>query len=125
MVKSICYTLAAIALCAALFIFTDIYITRQFGEFSDALGSLYAKVDDKKANREDGFAVRTLWESKKEKLHVFLPHNDISYVDYWLNETCGLIHAQDYDAALAKLEVLTSIAKNLPGAYALRLENIF
>ena len=125
MVKAICYTLAAIALCAGFFIFTEWYVTKQFNEFSDAVETLYEKTENKTANREDGFAVRTLWNAKKEKLHIFLPHNDISYVDYWLSEACGLIYNMNYELALGKLEVLKEIAKNLPDSYGLSLENIF
>lgn len=125
MVKAISYTLAAIALCVGLFIFTEWYVTKQFREFNYALESLYQKVDNETANREDGFAVRALWNSKKEKLHIFLPHNDISYVDYWLSEACGLIYNGKYELALGKLEVLKEIAQNLPDSYRLTLENIF
>lgn len=125
MVKSICYTLAAVALCIALFIFTDRYVNRQFGDLYMAVDALYDKVENKTANREDGFAVKTLWEDRKGKLQVFLPHNDISYVDYWLSEACGLIYEGNYQTALAKLEVLKTIAKNFPDSYSVKLENIF
>ena len=125
MVKSLLYTLAAVCLCLGLFIFTEIYVNKQFGDFSAAVDTLYGKVENKTANREDGFAVRELWNSKKEKLHVFLPHNDISYVDYWLSEACGLIYYENFELALGKIEVLKEISKNLPGAYRLKLENIF
>ena len=125
MVKAIYFTLAAVLLCIGLFLFTEQYVERQFKEFSEAIETLYDKTENKTANREDGFAVRTLWNSKKEKLHVFLPHNDISYVDYWLSEACGLIYYQNYELALGKLEVLKEIAANLPGAYKLKFENIF
>lgn len=125
MVKAIIYTLAAIVLCTGLFIFTEWYVNKQFKEFSDAVEVLYDKVEKETANREDGFAVRTLWNDRKEKLQIFLPHNDISYIDYWLSEACGLIYNQEYSLALGKLEVLKEIAENLPNSYTLRLENIF
>ena len=125
MVKAISYTLAAIALCIGLFIFSEIYIKNQFNEFESALDTLYSKIEDKSATREDGTAVRTLWNDKKSKLQVLLPHNDISYVDYWLSEACGLLYNGEYELALGKIEVLKEITKNLPDAYSLRLENIF
>lgn len=125
MVKSVIYTLAAAILCVAVFIGADIYIRRQFSSFCDSVEILYDKTEDRTASREDGFAVRALWEDRKSKLHIFVPHNDISYVDYWLNEACGLIYVGEYELALAKLEVLREIAKKLPDAYSLRLENIF
>ena len=125
MVKSVVYTLTAIALCLALFIGVHIYMGKQFSEFHDAVETLYKKVEDKTANREDGYAVKSLWTDKKSKLHIFIPHNDISYIDYWLSEACGLIYCKEYDLALGKLEVLQEIIKNLPDAYTLKLENIF
>ncbi len=125
MVKSVVYTLTAIALCLALFIGVHIYMGKQFSEFHDAVETLYKKVEDKTANREDGFAVRSMWTKKKSHLHIFVPHNDISYVDYWLSEACGLIYCGEFELALGKLEVLLEITKNLPGGYALKLENVF
>ncbi len=125
MVKSICYTLAAILLCIGLFIFAEWYLNKQFEEFSVALDSLYTKIEDETATREDGYAVKTLWSEKKSKLQVLIPHADISYIDYWISEACGLLYNEQYDFALGKIEVLREITKNLPDAYRLKLENIF
>ena len=125
MVKSIIYTAVALLLCLALFIGVEIYLNKQFDEFHGALDTLYKKVEDESANREDGYAIRSMWTDKKSKLHIFVPHNDISYIDYWLNEACGLIYNGEYDLALAKIEVLKEITKNLPGGYSLKFENIF
>lgn len=125
MVKSLIYTATAIALCLALFIGVEIYLNKQFDEFHEALNTLYRKVENETANREDGYAVRQMWTDKKSKLHIFIPHNDISYVDYWLSEACGFIYRKEYALALANIEVLQEISKNLPGGYTLKLENIF
>lgn len=125
MVKSVIYTLTAIAACVILFVCVDIYLNNQFEEFGDALETLYRKVEDNSATREDGYAVKEMWKNKKSKLHVLIPHNDISYVDYWISEACGLIYNGEYDLALGKIEVLKEIVRNLPGGYAFRFENIF
>lgn len=125
MVKSIIYTLSAIALCVGFFIWSHIYISSQFNDFHSALETLYDKTEEQSASREDAFAVKSLWEDKKSKLHVFIPHNDISYIDYWLNEACGLLYKEHYDLALGNIEVLIEITKALPDAYSLKLENIF
>ncbi|MGN0812439.1 MAG: DUF4363 family protein [Candidatus Coproplasma sp.] len=125
MVRSIVYTIVATLLTIGFFIWTDLYISNQFGQFHDALETLYYKVEDKTANREDAYAVRDMWSNKKEKLHVFIPHNDISYVDYWLSEACSLIYKSEYDLALGKIEVLLEITENLPDAYIIKFENVF
>ena len=65
MVKSIIYTVAAILACLGLFIGVEIYMNKQFDEFHGALEILYKKVEDKTANREDGYAVKSLWTDKK------------------------------------------------------------
>ena len=125
MVKSIVYTATAIILCLALFIGVEIYLKNQFDEFHDAIDTLYRKVENETASREDSYALRDMWADKKSKLHIFIPHNDISYIDYWLSEACGLIYRKQYDLALGKIEVLQEITKNLPGGYSLKIENIF
>lgn len=125
MVKSIIYTLVATALCLGVFFGTQYFIVRNLGQFHTALEMLYDKIEEKTATREDAYAVRNLWTDKKSKLHIFIPHNDISYVDYWLSEACALIYRDEYDLALGKIEVLLEITRNLPDAYSVKLENIF
>lgn len=125
MVKSIIYTLVAIALCLGVFFGTQFYIGQQLRQFHSALETLYDKIEDKTATREDAYAVRSMWSDKKSRLHIFIPHNDISYIDYWLSEACSLIYTDEYDFALGKIEVLLEITKNLPDAYSVKLENVF
>ena len=125
MVKSVIYTLVAIALCLALFLGTHFFLKGQFGEFNAALDELYKKTENHQVNREDGYAIKSMWKNKKSKLQVFVPHNDISYIDYWLNEACGLIYTQNYDLALGKIEVLKEITESLPSSYGISLENVF
>lgn len=125
MVKSIIYTLTAVALCLAFFIFAHIYVNEELKLFNKSVTELYDKVEEKSAGREDAYAVKALWNSQKETLHIFLPHNDVSYIDYWLNEACSLIYTENYDFALGKLEVLKEISKNLPHGYSVKIENIF
>lgn len=125
MVKSIIYAAAATILCIAMFAFTQSYVESRFDEFHEALTELYKKTEDGEATKGDADAVRILWNDAKEKLHIFLPHNDISYIDYWLSEACGLLYGGETALALGKIEVLKEISKNLPKAYSISLENIF
>ena len=125
MVKSIIYTLVAIALCLGVFFGTEYYIGNQLGEMHSALETLYDKIEEETATREDAYAVKAMWTDKKSKLHIFIPHNDISYVDYWLSEACALVYNGKYELALGKIEVLLEITKNLPDAYSVKLENVF
>lgn len=125
MVKSIIYTLSAIVLSAAFFIFTEIYVSRQFGYLYGAAEELYDKIETGGATQNDARAVIELWEDKKGKLHIFIPHNDISQIDYYLSEASGFLRdGEDYQA-LAKIEVVKHLARSLPSSYSIRLENVF
>lgn len=124
MVRSICLTLAATVACIAFFIFVDIYLGHEFDEFYGAVETLCEKVEDATANSTDADAVRAMWSDKKSKLHMFIPHNDIAYVDYRLNEAFSYIYTDDYPLALANLEIVKRMAQTLPDNYRLKLENI-
>ena len=125
MVRSIIYTLAAIALCAGFFIFTEVYVSRQFGYIHGAAEELYSKVEEGDATLSDVQAVGSLWEDKKSKLHIFIPHNDIAQIDYYLSEAGGHIRDGENGLALAKLEVVKHLTQSLPFSYSVRLENVF
>ncbi len=125
MVKSAVLTLAAIVACIGFFIFIEWYLDKEFTEFYQAADILYEKTQNQTANREDANAVRMMWSDKRSKLHIFIPHNDISYIDYRLNEAASYIYTQDYHSALANMEIVRQLAKSVPGNYKLRLENIF
>ena len=125
MVKSIIYTVTALALCLGFFFWTQGYLYGQFTEFGEAIETLYDKTEERLSNREDAYAVKSMWSDNKQKLHIFIPHNDISYVDYRLNEALSLIYTDDFSEALSNLEIVRQMAKNLPDNYTLKLENIF
>lgn len=125
MVKSIIYTLIAILLSAALFVSTEIYVAKQFGYLYTATKALYEKVENGSATEGDARAVCELWDDKKSKLHIFIPHNDISQIDYCLCEAGAHIRNGENRLALAKLEVVKHLALSLPSSYAVRLENVF
>ena len=125
MVKSAVLTLAAIVASIGFFIFIEWHLDKEFTEFYQAAAILYEKTQNQTANREDANAVRMMWSDKRSKLHIFIPHNDISYIDYRLNEAASYIYTQDYHSALANMEIVRQLAKSVPGNYKLRLENIF
>lgn len=125
MVKSIIYTLVAIILSAAFFIWSENFIDSQFEEFHVAITALYDKAENGEATGEDVKAVQTLWNDKKQKLHVFLPHNDLSALDYFLSEANAYIRDGEFKAALPKIQALSDAAQKLPSAYKISFENVF
>lgn len=124
MVKTLASIFISLALLLGISFYEIYYVDEEFKEFSEQLESLYNKTENKTANRQDAEAVRASWNKKKETLHIWVPHTDISYVDYWLSEGLSLIYTEDYDEALSKIEVLIEICDKIPGTYTFSWENI-
>lgn len=125
MVRSIIYTATAIALCVAFFVFTEIYVGEQFGRLTEAATELRRKTEEGEASENDALAVQALWDDKKSKLHIFIPHNDIAQIDYCLSEARGHLAAGNEELALAKIEMVVRLSRSLPSSYSVRLENVF
>lgn len=125
MVKTILSLLISAGLLAAAAIGEHIFVDKQFEIFGASLIALEDKVREESAVRGDAESVRTLWESKKKKLHAVIPHNDISYIDYWLGEAVSFTESKDYVQALSKIEVLLTLCEQIPQTYTLSFENIF
>ena len=124
MVKSIIYTAAAIALCAALFIFTEHFVKTQFGEVERAASALYEKVESGDATEGDAQAVYGLWEQKKSRLHIFIPHNEIKEFDLWIAEAVTLVRDKEWKDAISKIEVLKELSEQIPKTFMISWENI-
>ncbi len=125
MVKTILSILISLLLIAGVSVYETWYVEDTFSEFSEQIETLYEKTEAETAARADAEAVRISWNEKKKALHVWVPHNDISYIDYWLSEGLSLIETGQYGDALGKLEVLREICRNIPAAWAFSFENIF
>lgn len=125
MVKTVLSILISLALLVSAAVFELFYVNEQFDKFEEALSSLELKVREESANRKDAEAVKILWEHEKKNLHVVIPHNDISYIDYWLGEAVSYIETKNFDDALSKIEVLVTICRQIPQTYGVTFENIF
>ena len=110
MIKSLAAIAAALLLLIGAAVFENIYVTNSFENFHEELRTLYEKTDGGNATGGDAEAVRAAWEARKEKLHVWLPHNDVNRVDDTLSETVRLVAEGDYDLALPKIEILLHLA---------------
>ena len=125
MVKSLTAILTSIALLAGVAIFESLYVSKQFHDFGEELHALYLKTENETANGEDAKAVQTSWENRKEHLHVWIPHNDVSKIDDYMSETVRLIGEKEYSYALANLETMIHLCSCLPDTYSPAVENVF
>ena len=125
MVRSLSSILAVLLLLAGAAIFEYFYVSNAFEGFYAELTCLYEKTDEEEATLGDARAVQTAWEARKEKLQIFLPHNDVARVDNYLAETVRLVAEGGYDDALPKLDALLHLAETFPNAYRPTPANIF
>lgn len=125
MVKSLSSIAVAILLLLGAALFEWFFVSDNFDEFGEELLTLYQKTENETANGEDARAVQTSWEERKESLHIWIPHNDISRIDDYMSETVRLVAEKEYKLALAKLEILIHLCECLPDTYSPALENVF
>lgn len=125
MVKTITSIVIAFGLIFGLSFYEICYVRTTFKEFHKILDALYQKTESYTATYEDGTAVRSYWEERKQTLHVWLPHTMLQEVDYHLDEAIGYLYNDDYANALAQLEVAREISIEIPRSYSLGLQNIF
>jgi hypothetical protein len=124
MVKSIITLLIALSLLIGGAFYEQHLVKRDFELFEEILTELYEKIEKQECNKDDALSVQKWWIKKKESLHIYIPHNDIKEIDYWLAECVSLVYTNDYNDALSKVEVLLEICEHIPDTYNLKIENI-
>ncbi len=125
MVKSLTAIFIAALLLLGAGLFEWGFVSNEFGDFEEELQTLYDKSEERTANCEDAKSVRVSWEERKTRLHVWIPHNDITKIDDYLSEAVKLVGEREYSLALSKLEILIHLCEALPDTYRPGIENIF
>ena len=125
MVKTLVSIAISISILIGICIFESIFIRRTIHSVETALIQLETKTKMQTATKADALNVQNEWQNKKKVMHIFVPHNDIGYIDYWLGEAVSYIETKNFDDALSKIQVLISIFDQIPEVYALNLQNIF
>ena len=125
MVKSLTAIGVSILLLLGLALFEWYFVHGQFEAFGEELETLYDKVEAETANGEDAKVVQAVWDRRKNKLHIWIPHNDITRMDDYLAEAVQLVADRNYALALPKLELLLHLCETVPGTFEPGIENIF
>ena len=125
MIRTIISIVVALGIILGLTFYELNYVQTTFDQLHKALEALYEKSESATASYEDGVAVQSIWEDKREHLHVWMPHTVLQEIDYQLNETLGFLYLQDYANALPKVSLLLGITESVPISYDFRLGNVF
>ena len=125
MIRTIASIFITLALILGVSFYERNYVQTTFQTFESALRALREKTDGGVVNYEDGLAVRELWDTKKQVMHIWIPHTVLQEIDYQLDEAIGFLYVEEYKDALPKIEVLIGLSENVPRGYTFHIGNIF
>ncbi len=125
MVKSLLSILLAGLLLLGAAVFEGVYVKQQFEGFGEEVSALLEKTEEGTASEADAEAVYTAWEERRDKLHIWIPHNDISRIDDYLSESIRCLRDGESELAMAKLEIVLRLTETLPSTYLVSLPNLF
>ncbi len=125
MVKSLLSILLAGLLLLGAAVFEGVYVKQQFEGFGEEVSALLEKTEEGTASEADAEAVYTAWEERRDKLHIWIPHNDISRIDDYLSESIRCLREGESKLAMAKLEIVLRLTETLPSTYLVSLPNLF
>ncbi len=124
MVKSFISLIVAVVLLLGLTFLEQFYINNTFKEFKVIMVDIYEKIENDTAKKEDVLTAQKFWIDKKEKLHVFIPHNDIKEIELWLAESVTLVENDKKEDAISKIDVVIELIEQIPKIYSFRIENL-
>ena len=125
MIRTIASAIITLLLILGISIYDIHYVQTSFEVFHDALRTLKQKAELGEATYDDGLALRAYWDTKKQVMHIWVPHTPLAEIDYQLDEAIGYLYTHDYAGAMPNIEVLLGLSENIPDSYTLSLGNIF
>ncbi|MGN1235551.1 MAG: DUF4363 family protein [Christensenellaceae bacterium] len=125
MVKTIVSIFLSVGIIVGLSLWEASFLNNELDDFNEVLQVLYLKTEEETATAEDGEAVKSLWNDTRDRLHFWVPHTSVSYVDYWLSEAVGCLRKENYQEAAPKLEVLLDICRGLKSSFGPSFGNVF
>ncbi len=124
MVKSFISLIVTVLLLIGFSVFESYYINKTFLEFKGVMVEVYDKIESDLATKEDILSAQKYWLDKKEKLHVFIPHNDVKEIDLWLAESSTLVENKKKEDALSKIDVVIELIEQIPKIYSFKTGNV-
>ena len=124
MVKSIISVIVASLILFLASLCEQNYINTTFNELKDSFVVIYNKIESDTAVKEDILSAQKLWISKKERLHIFISHNEIKEVDLWIAETVTLVENGKKEDAVSKIDVVIELMEQIPKSFSFRVENL-
>ncbi len=125
MIKSLLTMLLALFLLIDATFAEQIIVQRTFDEFTVIIEQTQTKLSSENPSKLDADGLENFWFDKKQKLHVWIPHTEIKEIELWVSECVAYTQIEDFDEAYTKLDVLKTLAMQIPKNFSLQLENLF
>ena len=124
MVRSVCYIIVTAIIIASLSITEYFVVKRTFDTLDVVFSETQDKLEKQVCTKNDVLSLQKIWIKSKERLHVFIPHNEIKEVDLWVSECVYYAGKDDYKEAAAKIEVARDLFDQIPKTFLIRIENV-
>lgn len=106
--------------------FAEQYVVQEnFKNFNAVIEQTQAKLHSSSPSTQDAEGLEDFWLETKHDLHAWIPHTEIKEIDLWVSECCAYTKLGMYDEASTKLEVLKTLANQVPHNFSLLIENLF
>ena len=125
MIKSIISTAVALLLLLSANFFEQVTLKNSFSQFYEIIEETQNKLKSTTPSLNDSEGLEDFWLDKKRSLHIWIPHSEIKEIDLWVSECSAYTKIGKFDEAITKLEVLKTLASQIPNNFCLHLENLF
>ena len=108
-------------------IITQNYTDSAMREVGQILESVRNGLVEENSNiaKENIEIAKSKWDEVKEKLVIYIEHNELEKVEMYLIEVNSYIEKEDYNMALDSLDICNFIMEHIKDKYQFSLENIF
>jgi len=127
MKKEIIISIVIVLIIVVLDIVTQNYTNKSMSEVSEKLMDVRADLinGDKDITKEKIIATKKNWDKIKEKLVIYIEHDELEKVEQHMLETESYIEVEEYDVAVQTLDTCNFIIDHIKDKYEFSLKNIF
>lgn len=127
MKKEIIISVVIVLIIVILDIITQNYTNKSMSQVSEKLMDVRADLingnEDK--TKEEIIAIKKNWDKIKEKLVIYIEHDELEKVEQHMLETESYIEVEEYDVAVQTLDTCNFIIEHIKDKYEFSLKNIF
>lgn len=127
MKKEIIISIVIVLIIVILDIITQNYTNKSMSQVSEKLMDVRADLinGNRDKTKEKIIATKKNWDKIKEKLVIYIEHDELEKVEQHMLETESYIEVEEYDVAVQTLDTCNFIIEHIKDKYEFSLKNIF